>query len=52
MYGTTKVVLQKNNVPKKLDVLKIDIDSFDLPVLRTILNGGYRPCFLMLEDSS
>ena len=51
-YVATKTivsVLQQNNVPKKLDVLKIDIDSIDLPVLRTILNGGYRPCFLMLE---
>ena len=35
--------------PTNFDVLKIDIDSIDLPVLRAVLAAGFRPKTLMVE---
>lgn len=36
-------------VPKHLDALKIDIDSFDFAILRSIFDAGYRPKIVMME---
>lgn len=39
-------------IPKDLDALKVDIDSFDLPVLQAILQADFRPKVLMVEINS
>ena len=41
-------VFEKFNVPIELDILKIDIDGFDLEVLRSIL-GKYKPKIIIAE---
>ena len=41
-------VFQKFNVPIDIDILKIDIDGFDLEVLRTIL-AVYKPKIIIAE---
>lgn len=49
--SSTSIVaeLQRFNLHKKFDVLKIDIDSIDMSILQAILSAGYRPKFLMME---
>lgn len=43
-------ILEKHQVPKTLDVLKIDIDSVDCEILGTILiRGQYRPKLIFFE---
>ena len=37
------------NCHSNIDILKIDIDSYDGPVLKSILNGGYRPSIIVAE---
>lgn len=41
-------IFEKNKVPKEPFVLKIDIDGFDLIILRTLL-PKYRPMFVVAE---
>lgn len=41
--------MQAWNVPRNLAVLKVDIDSFDCPLLSQILKGNYRPSLLVME---
>ena len=41
--------LQDANVPIAPDVLKLDIDSIDLPILRSVFAAGFRPKVLMAE---
>ena len=41
--------LARNGVPPKFALLKMDIDSIDLPVVRAILRAGMRPDFLLAE---
>jgi hypothetical protein len=38
-----------HRVPKEFDVLKVDIDSIDLPICRAIIEGGYKPTIVMVE---
>ena len=42
-------LLGKFRVPSRFDALKIDIDSIDLTILRTILHSGYSPQIVMIE---
>ena len=42
-------IFQENNVPKELDFLSCDMDSYDLWVLRAILQAGYRPRVMTTE---
>jgi len=37
------------NVPKAFDFLNIDIDSYDLSILRTLLADGFKPNLISLE---
>jgi hypothetical protein len=39
------------NVPKAFDFLNIDIDSYDLSILRTLLNGGFKPNLISMEKN-
>ncbi len=41
--------LEKNAVPYDSDVVKIDIDSYDGPVIEKILEGGYLPRVFCIE---
>ena len=41
--------LRGYGAPDAFDVLKIDIDSTDLPVLRAVLGAGFRPKLVMVE---
>lgn len=42
-------LLKRFAVPRDLDALKIDIDSFDLPVMRAVLQAGYLPKVVAME---
>lgn len=42
-------ILQKNDCPKNLDYLSIDIDNMDYWVLKSILEGGYTTNLLIAE---
>ncbi|NJL71295.1 MAG: hypothetical protein HC888_06630 [Candidatus Competibacteraceae bacterium] len=42
-------LLSAHNVPMKLDVVKIDIDSFDGALLERILDAGWRPRLICVE---
>ncbi|MEX3008751.1 hypothetical protein [Hoeflea sp. TYP-13] len=44
-------LLASHDVPKVFDVLNIDIDSYDLPVMKSILTAGYRPKIITFEIS-
>ena len=41
--------LGKQAVPKDLDFLKVDIDSFDCQLVRKLLEAGYRPKVWLME---
>ncbi len=47
-YNIIKV-LKENKCPVSCDFLKLDIDGYDGAVLKTILEGGYKPKVLQLE---
>ena len=42
-------IFEKQNVPKRFDLLSLDIDSLDWFVLQGLLVGGYRPSVAILE---
>lgn len=42
-------IFLQENVPLYADILKIDIDGYDLSVLRKILEGNYRPKIIIAE---
>lgn len=42
-------MLKRFSAPMEFDALKIDIDSYDLPLLRSILDAGYGPKVIMVE---
>jgi len=42
-------IFEQHNVPKNLDVLKIDIDGYDLAVIRQILLDNYTPKIIISE---
>jgi len=42
-------VFQNYNVPENLFLIKIDIDGFDLEILRKILTSQYQPLFFIAE---
>ncbi|MDA8718825.1 hypothetical protein N9L99_00360 [Aquiluna sp.] len=41
--------LEGNQVPLNFDLLNLDIDGYDLDVLRSMLAGGYRPKVISME---
>lgn len=41
--------LQEHSIPTNLDVLKIDIDSIDFIILRSIIQGNYMPSLICVE---
>ena len=44
-----EALFQKYNVPKNIDILKIDIDGYDLELIKTIIEKGYRPAIIIAE---
>lgn len=42
-------LLAGNEVPKEFDLLNLDIDSYDLFVLESVLSDGYRPKVVTME---
>ncbi len=42
-------LLEGLNVPKQVAYLNIDIDSYDLSVLRTLIDGKFRPLVISME---
>ncbi len=42
-------ILSAHEVPRNVSFLNIDIDSFDLSVLRGLLNSGFRPDVISME---
>ena len=42
-------LLQKYNADKEMDLLSVDTDCFDFWILRSILEGGYRPRVIVVE---
>lgn len=42
-------IFEENNVPRNLDILKIDIDGYDLAVIRKILLNNYIPKVIISE---
>lgn len=42
-------IFEKNSVPLNIDLLKIDIDGYDLEVIRKILQSKYKPIFIIAE---
>jgi hypothetical protein len=42
----------KYSVPNKFDLLSVDTDMFDYWILKSILEGGYRPRVLIVEINS
>ena len=42
-------LLVENDVPARCDLVKVDIDSFDGPVISAILGGGWRPRVFCIE---
>ena len=42
-------ILKNSNVPNKFTLLNLDIDSYDLSVLTTLLNKNYRPKIISME---
>mmetsp|Transcript_617 Transcript_617/g.1048 ORF Transcript_617/g.1048 Transcript_617/m.1048 type:complete len:376 (-) Transcript_617:42-1169(-) len=47
--GNIAGIFRKHRVPKDIDLLSVDVDSFDVFVLRSILNAGYRPRVMVVE---
>lgn len=45
-------LFEQYKVPKELDYLSVDIDSFDLWVLRNLLLAGYKPRAVSIEYNS
>jgi hypothetical protein len=43
------IALEANLVPKDFDILNLDIDSYDLHVIESILKSGYSPKILSME---
>ena len=48
---TAPARLREKQVPLELDVLKVDIDSFDCDLARGILSDGFRPKMLHIEQA-
>lgn len=44
-----KSILQGADVAEDFDVLNIDLDSFDLQVLRELFSGGFKPKIITME---
>lgn len=42
-------IFEKYRVPKDMDLLSVDVDSFDAFVLKSILSAGYQPRVLVVE---
>lgn len=42
-------IMQEHNVPKDLFLLKIDIDGYDLDVIREIMKSDYKPILFICE---
>lgn len=42
-------IMKFYNIPKEFDVLKVDIDSYDYAILRSILVSGYLPRIVLVE---
>jgi len=42
-------LFEKYNVPKNIDILKVDIDGYDLELIKTIIEKGYRPAIIIAE---
>lgn len=42
-------IFEKYNVPKNIDILKVDIDGYDLQLMKTIIEAGYRPAIIIAE---
>tara|TARA_B110000208_G_C11783516_1_gene434734 strand:+ start:136 stop:1566 length:1431 start_codon:yes stop_codon:yes gene_type:complete len=42
-------IFKSNNVPIDIDILKVDIDGYDLSVIKTILELGYKPKIIISE---
>lgn len=42
-------IFKTNNVPENIDILKIDIDSYDLDILETILANNYTATIIQME---
>jgi hypothetical protein len=42
-------LLRSNSIPIDFELLNLDIDSYDLFVLKAILEGGYRPRLISME---
>lgn len=42
-------LLSAYEVPKNFSVLNLDIDSYDLHVINSMLNGGYHPSLITME---
>ena len=43
--------LRSHHVPLNLDFLKVDIDSFDCDLARSLLQDGFRPTVLQIENA-
>ena len=43
------LVLESNNVPKDFDLLNLDIDSYDLEVMKKILEANFTPKVISME---
>eukprot|EP00578_Thalassiosira_sp_NH16_P009972 CAMPEP_0181119034 /NCGR_PEP_ID=MMETSP1071-20121207/23391_1 /TAXON_ID=35127 /ORGANISM="Thalassiosira sp., Strain NH16" /LENGTH=439 /DNA_ID=CAMNT_0023203563 /DNA_START=125 /DNA_END=1444 /DNA_ORIENTATION=- len=49
LADTIVKLLTENAYGQNIDLLKIDIDSFDCHVMKAILNGGIRPKVIVME---
>lgn len=47
--GRMPELFSELRVPKHIDALKIDIDSFDFAILRSVFEAGYSPKIVMME---
>lgn len=50
-YSLTKI-LEDNNAPKNIDLLSIDVEEFDLRVLKSLDFQKYRPRLVILEEET
>ena len=47
--GKVTKLMEKHEVPKNIDLIKIDIDSFDCQLMTEILDAGYSPKAINIE---
>lgn len=47
--GNVKALLTENGTPVDCDLIRVNTDGYDGPVIRTILEGGWRPRVFCLE---